>query len=280
MDGTFIGWRGSASDPVGAGWRGSAGDPGWLTVRFGRQAIGSMMRSFATKRWHARLLAGARAALLALVVSIAVARAITGPLELMLEGIRPRGDGVRSVRIKNAAAEAAALQLTLAPHDLAVIAAETADSLRGAYGAGEVDLVHRLAATHVACDTGRMREVISNLLTNALKFTPRAGHVRLETGSGQDGLARLQISDTGVGIAPGELPHVTERFFRGRRSAEMAGGSGIGLTIVAELVQAHGGALEIASEPDQGTSVTLTFPAVDSVETRRLAFLRSAAQRN
>ncbi len=61
---------------------------------------------------------------------------------------------------------------------------------------------------------------------------------------------------------------MTERFFRGRRSAEMAGGSGIGLTIVAELVQAHGGALEIASEPDQGTSVTLTFPAVDSVETR------------
>ncbi len=187
MDGTFIGWRGSASDPVGAGWRGSAGDPGWLTVRFGRQAIGSMMRSFATKRWHARLLAGARAALLALVVSIAVARAITGPLELMLEGIRPRGDGVRSVRIKNAAAEAAALQLTLAPHDLAVIAAETADSLRGAYGAGEVDLVHRLAATHVACDTGRMREVISNLLTNALKFTPRGGHVRLETGRARTG---------------------------------------------------------------------------------------------
>ena len=176
-----------------------------------------------------------------------------------------------------AAAEAAALQLTLAPHDLAVIAAEAAESLRGAYGAAEVDLVQRLPEVHVACDADRMREVISNLLTNALKFTPPGGSVRLETGSGEDGLARLRISDTGIGIPPDELPHVTERFFRGLRSSEMAAGSGIGLTIVAELVQAHGGELEIASEPGKGTQVTLAFPAVAASETRRLARLRSAA---
>ena len=176
-----------------------------------------------------------------------------------------------------AAAEAAALQLTLAPHDLAAIAAEAADSLRGAFGGAEVNLVQRLPEVQVACDTDRMRELISNLLTNALKFTPPGGSVRLETGSGEDGLARLRISDTGIGIPPDELPHVTERFFRGLRSSQMTGGSGIGLTIVAELVRAHGGKLEIASEPDKGTQVTVAFAAVDEAEIRRLALLRSAA---
>jgi two-component system sensor histidine kinase BaeS len=178
-----------------------------------------------------------------------------------------------------AAAEAAAVRLTLAPNDLAAIAAEAADSLRSSYGTGDVGLVQRLTQVHVACDPDRMREVVSDLLTNALKFTPPGGRVRLEAGTGQDGLAVLRVSDTGIGIAPDDLPHVTERFFRGDRSTELAGGSGIGLTIVAELVRAQGGELEIASESGKGTLVTVTFPAVDPAHSRRLALLRSAAQR-
>jgi two-component system sensor histidine kinase BaeS len=349
---------GQLNEPINARGR----RVGMVTIRFGSGGLGGVPRAFEATRWRARFIAAGIAALIALLVSVVMARTITAPLELMLEAVRASGAGVRSVRIKKvrgvgvirellesfnqsanaldqrdrlqrnlvadvahelrtpvailqasheamldgvtdptpqnlgslrdevlrlarmvddlqrlAAAEAAALQLTLAPHDLAAIAAEAADSLRGAFGAAEVDLVQSLPEIQVACDTDRMRELISNLLTNALKFTPPGGSVRLETGSGEDGLARLRISDTGIGIPPDELPHVTERFFRGLRPSQMTGGSGIGLTIVAELVRAHGGELEIASEPDQGTQVTVAFAAVDEAEIQRFALFRSAA---
>ena len=73
-------------------------------------------------------------------------------------------------------------------------------------------------------------------------------------------MARVRVTDTGVGIPAEDLPHVTERFWRGSRSADMAAGTGIGLTIVAELVRAQHGELEIRSEPGKGTEVTVTIP--------------------
>jgi signal transduction histidine kinase len=175
-----------------------------------------------------------------------------------------------------AAAESASLQLRLAPHDLAALAAEAAFSLGDAFRVGEVTLEERLTEVHVLCDPARMREVISNLLTNSLKFTPPGGGVRLFVGPDGGGMAAISVNDTGIGIPAGELPHVTERFYRGVRSAEMAAGSGIGLTIVAELVEAHNGQLDIASEPGTGTRVTVTLP-VAAAESRRLALLRSGA---
>ena len=118
-----------------------------------------------------------------------------------------------------------------------------------------------------------MREIVSNLLTNSLKFTPPGGAVRLSVGPDGGGMAAITVSDTGIGIPADELPHVTERFYRGVRSAEMATGSGIGLTIVAELVHAHNGQLDIASAPGTGTLATVTLP-VAAAESR-LALLRS-----
>jgi len=106
-----------------------------------------------------------------------------------------------------------------------------------------------------------MVQIATNLLTNALKFTPQGGRVALQTEiAHRDRAARLTVRDTGVGIPPEELPRVTERFFRGQHSQHMAAGSGIGLTIVSELVRAHHGHLSIASEPGEGTEVTVTLP--------------------
>jgi signal transduction histidine kinase len=75
--------------------------------------------------------------------------------------------------------------------------------------------------------------------------------------------AQLVVSDTGIGIPADELPHVAERFYRGQRSSEVAG-SGIGLTIVAELIRAHYGELEFASTQGEGTKVTVTLPLADT----------------
>ncbi len=159
-----------------------------------------------------------------------------------------------------ASAEAAAIQLRVDPHDLADIATGAAAALADPFDVAGVKLSCELTSTTVLCDYDRIREVITNLLTNALKYTPAGGEVWLEVRPDGTGRARLRVADTGVGIEPGELPHVTERFFRGQRSAELAAGSGLGLTIVDELVSAHHGELAISSQPGQGTQVTVTLP--------------------
>ncbi len=167
-----------------------------------------------------------------------------------------------------AAAESAALQLRLEPCDLADVAGAAAGSLADSFGAADVSLARKLRPVWILCDPDRMHEVIVNLLTNALKFTPADGQVVLETGPGERGMARLRVSDTGIGIPADELPRVTERFFRGQRSAAMAAGSGIGLTIVVELIRAQRGNFDISSQPGEGTTAMITIPALKSAEHR------------
>ena len=88
--------------------------------------------------------------------------------------------------------------------------------------------------------------MITNLLTNALKFTPAGGHVTISTGpSGANAI--LQVTDTGPGIPADDLPRIFDRFWRGQRAAQVSG-SGIGLAVAAELAQAHGGPLTARSE--------------------------------
>ncbi len=161
-----------------------------------------------------------------------------------------------------ASAEPAALQFRLGQQDLAAIAADAADSLAGSFAAADVHLVRQLNPVQVVCDPRRMHEVAVNLLGNAVKFTRPGGSVVIETGSadGPSGqLAMLRVRDTGIGIPPDELPHVSERYFRGQRASAVAG-SGIGLAIVDQTVRAQHGEMDIASQPDQGTQVTITLP--------------------
>jgi two-component system sensor histidine kinase BaeS len=158
-----------------------------------------------------------------------------------------------------AAAEAAALQLALRRCDLAEAAAAAADSLAGRFEAIGVALERRLAPAVILADPDRLHQVITNLLTNALKFTPAGGRVTLRTGLDGRG-AVLQVTDTGVGIPAEELPHIFDRFWRGREAARVSG-SGIGLSVAAELARAHGGHLAASSQPGHGTQMTLTLPS-------------------
>jgi signal transduction histidine kinase len=160
-----------------------------------------------------------------------------------------------------ASAEAAGLRLSRHPVDLAVVGEEAMEAMAGRFEASGVELERRLHPIVVEGDGGRLYQVVTNLLTNALKFTPRGGRVELVVEPGPDHTARLMVVDSGVGIPPDELDRVFERFFRGKAAGEVAG-SGIGLAVVAELVRAHQGRIEVASERGQGARFTVTLPRV------------------
>ena len=158
-----------------------------------------------------------------------------------------------------AAADAAALNLTRTPADLAELAATAADSLARRFEAAGITLDRELSASPVLADPHWLHQVITNLLTNALKFTPSGGRVTISTRSNGTE-AVLRVTDTGAGIPADDLPRIFDRFFRGQQAAQISG-SGIGLAIAAELVQAHGGRLTAASELGHGTQMTLSLPS-------------------
>ncbi len=157
-----------------------------------------------------------------------------------------------------AAADAAALQLTLSRCDLAGIAEGAADSLAGKFEAAGVTLQRRLTSAEIHGDPIWLHQVITNLLTNALKFTPSGGIVTVSSGPAGSH-AVLTVTDTGTGISEDELPHIFERFWRGRLAAQTSG-SGIGLALATGLAAAHGGQLTASSQLGHGTVMTLTLP--------------------
>jgi signal transduction histidine kinase len=112
----------------------------------------------------------------------------------------------------------------------------------------------------VVADRDRMARVISNLLDNAVKFTPAAGQITLSARR-ELGRAVIEVSDTGEGMAPEDLPKVFERFFRADKARQRSGGSGIGLAIVKTIVEAHGGDVAVESKEGQGSTFRLSLPA-------------------
>jgi len=122
-----------------------------------------------------------------------------------------------------------------------------------------VKIIADLAPVEITGDAGRLSQVITNLLTNAVQFNQAEGEVRLRL-EARDGLAVLQVSDTGPGIASADLPRVFERFYRADKSRTGAGNSGLGLSICKAIVEAHGGTIEAASVSGAGATFTLRLP--------------------
>ena len=110
-------------------------------------------------------------------------------------------------------------------------------------------------------DPLRMGQVLTNLIGNSLKFTPRGGSVRVALTPHGTG-ARIQVADTGIGIEAAELPHIFDRFYRGSRASEArSSGSGLGLAIVRSVVEMHGGRVMVQSRVGSGSMFTITLPA-------------------
>ena len=145
-------------------------------------------------------------------------------------------------------AEAGQLKLQLAEADLGDLVGRAAERLRPAAEARGVSLVVEITPDlpRVRADIDRFTQMIGNLVDNALRYTPSGGRIVLAVDwGGEPGKAHrptVTVTDTGTGIAPGDLPHVFDRFYRGDKSrARASGGSGLGLAIVRQLAEAHRG---------------------------------------
>ena len=204
--------------------------------------------------------------------------AMRGEMELALGRMRPDDPQVRAVAsqieeidslrrlidsiLTLARAEAGQIPLVFAPLDLGELAASLVDQLKPvAEAKGIVLRCERHGATVVVADAGWLERLLLNLIDNAIKFTESGGQVcvRVER---RNRSASLTVRDTGIGMTPEVASHVFERFFRADPARSSTGsGSGLGLTLVAWIVDRHDGTIALASEPGKGSAFTVTLPA-------------------
>ena len=150
-------------------------------------------------------------------------------------------------------------QLSLHPEEIAPrdLAESAAGQLRSAFDTADVALVNEIAEglPPLYVDAFRMRQVLSNVFSNALRHTSAGGSVTVTANREPDALV-LRISDTGAGIPADQLPHIFERFSKAPDSQ----GSGLGLAIARSLVEAHGGSISAESEVGRGTTIVISLP--------------------
>jgi len=153
--------------------------------------------------------------------------------------------------------DAGNLVLHKEPTDLGALAADTVESFSTQAEAAHVSLSVEVAdggLTQVDIDPARIRSVLGNLLSNAIRHTPSGGSVKVGTGGSGDEVF-VTVTDTGEGIPPDLLPRVFDRFVKGATSP----GSGLGLAIARDIVLAHGGRLEVQDTSGRGTTMRLTI---------------------
>jgi signal transduction histidine kinase len=158
-------------------------------------------------------------------------------------------------------AESGALQLKREPTDLASLIRETVAAFQSQADAAGLRIETLLGKDELSLeiDPERIRQVLTNLLSNALRYSPRGGTVKLGlTELAESGERRVVISveDSGPGIAPEDLPHVFDRFYKSADSR----GMGLGLSIAKYIVDAHGGEIKAESEAGNGTKISFALP--------------------
>jgi signal transduction histidine kinase len=158
--------------------------------------------------------------------------------------------------------EAGELNLQPSELDLAALARQSVSEAEPRASAGGVELTCETDGTVlVQADKGRMFQVLDNLVSNAIKFTPSGGGVKVSVGPA-NGVVRLKVTDTGIGIDPDEQAQLFERFFRTATvSEQQIPGTGLGLYIAREIIEAHGGSIEVESRPGEGSSFCVELPS-------------------
>ena len=158
--------------------------------------------------------------------------------------------------------EAGGLRVEVEEASLAALLDELRRSFEPQARQRRIDLVVRVEPSTpraVPLDAARVRDqLLGNLLSNALKFTPAGGRIRLRA-SGAPDAAVIEVSDTGVGIPPEKLPHIFDKFYQVGADARSKG-AGLGLSIAREIVEAHGGRIDVESAPGRGTTFRIALP--------------------
>jgi signal transduction histidine kinase len=196
---------------------------------------------------------------------------IQGRIEGILDGVYQRDDAQLSQVLMEtrtlarlvddlrtlARAESGTLTLQKEPTDLVILTQEAVDTFAAEAKSGQVCV--RFDAPpdfpQIWVDPLRVREVLINLLSNALHHTPANGSITIALSAASDRIM-LEVADTGTGIAVGDLPKVFDRFYKGAASR----GSGLGLAIARNLITAHGGDITAGSRPGHGTTITISLP--------------------
>jgi signal transduction histidine kinase len=203
---------------------------------------------------------------------------IQGNLEGLLDGIYPADadhinaileetrvlsrmiDDLRTLSL----AESGALQLQLEMVDIAEVVDDVAHSFQVQAAASQITLQSDIQPIlpMVEIDPIRIREVLVNLLANALRYTPQGGRIQIDCGfkDGDQSWLQISISDSGAGINARDLPHIFDRFYKTSDSH----GSGLGLAIARGLVIAHGGEIEASTEVGEGTTIRFRLPIASS----------------
>jgi signal transduction histidine kinase len=196
---------------------------------------------------------------------------LQGRLEGMLDGVYPRDEAQISAVLQEtqvltrlvddlrtlAHSESGTLALHKEPTEIGVLVNDAVTSFSTEAAGRNVTLDVQAASElpPMEVDPLRIREVLTNLISNALRHTPEGGRVTVAAATNLDAMV-LSVSDTGSGIAAAELPKIFERFYKGRASR----GSGLGLTIARNLVEAHGGEIHADSVEGKGTVISVRLP--------------------
>jgi signal transduction histidine kinase len=197
---------------------------------------------------------------------------IQGRLEGLLDGVYPRDDGqleellgeaqVLSRLIEDlrtlALSESGALPLQIEPTDVGALALDVARAFAGEAASRHVDVIVDAPADlrPLDIDPVRIREVLTNLVSNAVRHSPSGGTVLVHVEETASGAVATEVRDTGAGMTADDLAHAFDRFYKGPGS----GGSGLGLSIARSLVAAHGGEIHASSEAGRGTTMAFTLP--------------------
>lgn len=184
------------------------------------------------------------------------------PTRERVAAIRSLAEGMQRLRqdlLDVASMEAGRLAMDLDAVDPAPVLRAAGEALGPLAAEKDVSLSVDVpdALPTVLADGARIGQVVGNLLGNAVKFTPAGGSVRLSATEGDDAV-EVTVADTGPGIDADHLPHVFDRFWKTNRANRH--GAGLGLAIARGIVDAHGGAIDVASTPGQGTTFRVTLP--------------------
>jgi len=126
-----------------------------------------------------------------------------------------------------------------------------------------IELITNISELSINADKDKLTQIIINIMSNAIKYTPKGGVVKVDVTEKQDEVI-LSVSDNGIGISEEDLPYIFERFYRADKSrSRETGGSGIGLAIVKSLVEAHSGTVNVKSCYGRGSTFTIRLPKIN-----------------